>query len=46
MQSQGIDSAKAVFRRLSVEEKDHPERYFISRDVLLSVAAQRMSEGK
>lgn len=33
-QSGGADSAKAVFRRTTAEEKEHPERYFLSRDVL------------
>jgi hypothetical protein len=45
-QSGGADSAKAVFRRTTAEEKEHPERYFLSRDVLLAVAAEQKSAGK
>jgi CubicO group peptidase (beta-lactamase class C family)/AcrR family transcriptional regulator len=46
MQAGGIDSAKAVFRKTTAEEKQYPERYFLSRDVLLAVAAQRRTERK
>ena len=46
MQAGGADSAKAVFRRASADEKEHPERYFLSRETLLAYAAQQRSAGK
>jgi CubicO group peptidase (beta-lactamase class C family) len=46
MQAAGPDSAKAVFRRVTAEERSRPDRYFLSREVLLGVAAQRRTEGK
>ena len=46
MQAGGADSAKAVFRKASADETEHPERYFLSRDVLLAYAAQQRSAGR
>ena len=41
----GVDSAKAVFRRTSAEEREHPERYTINRAAMVSVAEQLKKEG-
>ena len=46
MQTQGVDSAKALFRKLSDEEREHPERYFINRAGLVGVAENLRKEGK
>jgi hypothetical protein len=35
MNADGVASAKAVFRRTSAEEREHPERYFINRNGIL-----------
>jgi len=42
----GIDSARALFRNLSAEERVHPERYFLNQVALLFVANELMSSGK
>jgi hypothetical protein len=41
-----VDSAKAVFRRASADEREHPERYFINREGILGYAAELRKEGK
>jgi CubicO group peptidase (beta-lactamase class C family) len=46
MNTGGADSARAAFRRLSAEEREHPERYFINREGILGYAAQLKNEGK
>ena len=46
MNAAGADSAKAVFRRATLDEKEHPERYFLNRETLLTYAAQQRSAGK
>jgi hypothetical protein len=46
LQTQSIDSAKTLFRNLSAEEKEHPERYFINRAGLHAVGEDFAKQGK
>ena len=46
MQNQGVEPAKALFRKLSDEEREFPERYFITRAVLKAVGDNFRKEGK
>jgi hypothetical protein len=41
-----VDSARAVFRRASADEREHPERYFINRESILGYAAELRKEGR
>jgi len=46
MQTQGVDSAKALFRQLSAEERERPDRYFINRATLHAVGEEFAKHGK
>lgn len=46
MTTQGIDSAGKLFRQLSAEEREHPERYFINRATLHAVGEDFAMQGK
>jgi CubicO group peptidase (beta-lactamase class C family)/AcrR family transcriptional regulator len=46
VQTYGSDSARVVFRRLTAEERKHPEGYFLNQASLLGVAEDLMNEGK
>ena len=45
-QTYGADSARVVFKRLTAEEREHPERYFLNKASLLAVAEDLMNAGK
>jgi hypothetical protein len=42
----GVDSARRLFRNLSVEERAHPERYFINRAGLHALAEDYAKKGE
>lgn len=45
LESQSIDSARTLFRNLSAEEREHPERYVINRAALHAVGEEFAKQG-
>jgi len=45
-QTYGVDSSLIVFKRLTAEERLHPERYFLNKASLFSIADDLLNAGK